>query len=440
MITKENCDFICSNLGRAENGELTFASHNLTELARKYGTPLYLYDEMKIREKCRAYVNAASEFFPSGAKVMYASKAASFKRLYEIINEEKLGIDVVSIGEIYTAHLAGFPLENAYFHSNNKTDADIEYAISMGVGYFVVDNAEELYAIDRIAGDMGKRQKVLLRITPGIDPHTYAAVATGKVDSKFGSAIETGQAEEMTALALSLPSLTLYGFHCHVGSQIFDADVYLATSKVMLEFVKDMQLKLGYVAKELDIGGGIGVRYVENQPTPDIRATLRSVAEAMEKNAERLGIAMPVVCFEPGRSIVADAGLTLYTVGTVKRIPGYKNYVSVDGGMADNPRYALYGSPYTLLPVARQIGDDTMVCSVVGRCCESGDILQEGVTMPDDIQRGDLIACLTTGAYHYSMASNYNRLGRPPVVMLNGDGDYIAVKREGIEDLTRLDV
>ncbi|MBQ8880373.1 MAG: diaminopimelate decarboxylase [Clostridia bacterium] len=431
---------ICSNLSRGENGELLFASHNLSSLAEKYGTPLYLYDESKIREKCRAYMNAAKDFFPSGARVMYASKAASFKRLYEIINEEGLGIDVVSVGEIYTAHLAAFPLERAYFHSNNKTDTDIKYAISMGVGYFVVDNAEELYAIDRIAGEMGKKQKILLRITPGIDPHTYAAVATGKVDSKFGSAIETGQAEEITALALSLPSLILYGFHCHVGSQIFDADVYLATSKVMLEFVKDMQLKLGYMAYELDIGGGIGVRYVADQPTPDIRATLRSVAEAMEKNARELGIALPTVCFEPGRSIVADAGLTLYTVGTVKRIPGYKNYVSVDGGMADNPRYALYGSPYTLLPVARRVGEDKMVCSVVGRCCESGDILQEGVTMPEDIRRGELIACLTTGAYHYSMASNYNRLGRPPVVMLDGDRDYVAVRREGIEDLTRLDI
>ena len=440
MTTVTTNEMICSNLSRGEVGELLFAGRNLGELASKYGTPLYLYDENKIREKCRAYVSAVRDFFPGGAKVMYASKAASFKRLYEIIAEEDMGIDVVSVGEIYTASLAGFPLEKAYFHSNNKTDTDIEYAISKGVGYFVVDNAEELYAINRIAANAGRKQKILLRITPGIDPHTYAAVATGKVDSKFGSAIETGQAEEICALALSLPSLELYGFHCHVGSQIFDADVYLATSKVMLEFVKDIQVKLGYTAKELDIGGGIGVRYIAEQPTPDIRGTIMQVSLAMKAHAETLGISLPVICFEPGRSIVADAGLTVYTVGTVKRIPGYKTYVSVDGGMADNPRYALYGSPYTILPAMRELGENVMECSVVGRCCESGDILQEGVTMPDDIRRGELIACLTTGAYHYSMASNYNRLGRPPVVMLDGERDYVAVKRETVEDLTRLDV
>ncbi|MBQ8529251.1 MAG: diaminopimelate decarboxylase, partial [Clostridia bacterium] len=205
----------------------------LSPLAEQYGTPLYLYDEEKIREKCRAYLSAVEEYFDGRGRVMYASKAASFKRIYEIMAEEGMGIDVVSVGEIYTAERAGFPLSRAYFHSNNKTDGDIEYAISRGIGYFVVDNAEELYAIERIADSHGLRQKVLLRITPGIDPHTYAAVATGKVDSKFGSAIETGQAQAMCALALALPHLELCGFHCHVGSQIFDADVYLATSRVM---------------------------------------------------------------------------------------------------------------------------------------------------------------------------------------------------------------
>ena len=371
---------------------------------------------------------------------MYASKAASFKRLYEIMAEEGMGIDVVSVGEIYTAKLASFPLERAYFHSNNKTDFDIEYAIKESVGYFVVDNAEELYAINEIASSFGKTQKVLLRITPGIDPHTYAAVATGKVDSKFGSAIVTGQAEQMCALALSLPSLELYGFHCHIGSQIFDSEVYIATAQVMLDFLKDMEVKLGYFAKELDIGGGLGVRYIADQPETDIRGVLKQVGEYMSEYSGKIGISLPTICFEPGRSIVADAGLTVYTVGTVKNIPGYKTYVSVDGGMTDNPRYALYGSPYTILPADREIGEDAMTCSVVGRCCESGDILQENVQMPSDICRGEYIACLTTGAYHYSMASNYNRIPRAAVVMLRGDEDYVAVKRENFEDLTRLDV
>ena len=439
MIVAQKAEMICENLTRNENGELCLVGMELSPLAEKYGTPLYLYDEERIRHNCRTYLEAVREGFGEKAKVMYASKAASFKRVYEIIREEGLGIDVVSCGEIYTASLAGFPLENAYFHSNNKTNADVEFAIKNGVGCFVVDNAEELFAIDEIAARNGVKQRIMLRITPGIDPHTYAAVATGKVDSKFGSAIETGQAEAITSLALTFDNIELAGFHCHVGSQIFDGDVYLATSKVMLQFVADMERKLGFVCSDLDIGGGLGVRYVESQPTLDIKKTILSVAESMKATAKELGISLPRISFEPGRSIVADAGLTLYTVGTVKRIPGYKSYVSVDGGMTDNPRYALYGSPYTILPVLDGEGDKES-CSIVGRCCESGDILQENVPMRADVQRGDLLACLTTGAYHYSMASNYNRIPRPPIVMLKDGESYVAVKRETIEDLSRLDV
>ena len=360
--------------------------------------------------------------------------------MYEIMKEENMGVDLVSSGEIYTALKAGFPLEKAYFHSNNKTDEDVEFAIKNGIGYFVVDNAEELFAIDEIAERYGKKQKIMLRITPGIDPHTYAAVATGKVDSKFGSAIETGQAEAITSLALTFENLELMGFHCHVGSQIFDGEVYLATSRVMLQFVADMERKLGFVCSDLDIGGGLGVRYVESQPVLDIKKTILTVAENMKATAKELGITLPRISLEPGRSIVADAGLTLYTVGTVKRIPGYKSYVSVDGGMTDNPRFALYGSPYTILPVETDLGENTEFCSVVGRCCESGDILQENLPMRADVQRGDLLACLTTGAYHYSMASNYNRIPRPPVVMLNDGESYLAVRRETVEDIVRLDI
>ncbi len=432
---------ICKNLMRNKNGELCFAGRELSELVEKYGSPVYLYDEERIRERCRTYLDAVKSAFDGRGRVLYASKAASFKRLYEIMREEGMGIDVVSCGEIHTASLAGYPLGNAYFHSNNKTDADIDYAIARGIGYFVADNAEELYAVDRIAESYGKRQKLLLRITPGIDPHTYAAVATGKVDSKFGSAIETGQALEITELALSLKNIELCGFHCHIGSQVFDSDVYIRASEVMLDFVAKVNAKLGYLAKELDIGGGYGVRYIESQPEIDIDANIREVGDFMKAHAKKLGITLPEVAFEPGRSIVADAGLTVYTVGTVKKIPGYKNYVSVDGGMTDNPRFALYGSPYTILPVGREVDPDTaMTCSVVGRCCESGDILQENVTLPADIGRGELLACLTTGAYHYSMASNYNRIPRLPVVMLGKNGDYLAVRRETYDDLTSLDV
>ncbi len=431
---------ICANVSRNASGELTFAGIPLTSLSKKYGTPLYLYDEERIRIKCRAYTEAAREALGDGVQILYASKAASFKRLYEIIAEEGLGIDVVSSGEIYTASRAGFPLSRAYFHSNNKTDDDIRYAIEMGVGYFVVDNTEELVAISEIASELQAPQKILLRITPGIDPHTYAAVATGKVDSKFGSAIETGQAEEITRTALSLDGIKLLGFHCHIGSQIFESDIYLRAADVMMKFVHDIYNKTGFLASELDIGGGLGVRYVEEQPELDIGAVIKEVCCHLKELADNYGINLPKISFEPGRSIVADAGMTLYTVGTVKRIPGYKSYVSVDGGMADNPRFALYGSPYTILPVAGEVGDDFEICSVVGRCCESGDILQENVRMPKTMKRGDIIACLTTGAYHYSMSSNYNKLTRPPIVMLRDGESYVAVRRETKEDLAALDL
>ena len=435
---------ICNNLSVNEKGHLTLGGVDTVDMAEKYGTPLYLYDENRIRERCKTYVTAMKEAFGESALPLFASKAASFKQIYRIVMSEGMGTDIVSSGELYTAASVGFPLEKAYFHSNNKTDADIAYAIDERIGYFVVDNVEELDAIDKIAGEKSVKQNVLLRLTPGIDPHTYAAVATGKVDSKFGSAIETGQAEQITKYALELENIILVGFHCHVGSQVFDSDVFLRASEIMLDFIAEMQKKYGFMAKELDLGGGYGVRYLESDPHIDIAANIHQVAEHMKAYCQKIGINIPDIRMEPGRSIVADAGLTVYTAGTVKRIPGYKNYVSVDGGMADNPRFALYGSSYTVCLAnrmnAEEEGVPTFKCSVVGRCCESGDILQENVTLPADIKRGDKIAVLTTGAYNYSMSSNYNRLGKPPVVMLKDGCDYLAVKRETPEDICRNDM
>ncbi len=432
-------DFICENIS-ASGDVLYFAGQSTVELARQYGTPLYLMDEDRIRERMQTYVRGMEGALGSYGHVLYASKACAFKRIYEIAQQERVGIDVVSPGEIATAVCAGYPLENAYFHSNNKSDEDIRYAMDKGVGHFVVDSADELYAIDAIAGELGRNQSVLLRITPGIDPHTYDAVNTGKVDCKFGSAIETGQAEQITALALSLPNIDLQGFHCHVGSQVFDSQVFLQTADIMFAFIADMKQKLSFVTRKLDLGGGYGVRYTSADPCIDIEENLHAVGRRILELVAQYGIDMPHIYMEPGRSIVADAGMTLYTVGALKKIPGYKNYVSVDGGMTDNPRYVLYGAPYTLLPAAKLRERRDMACSVVGRCCESGDIIQENVAMPSSMKRGDLIACLTTGAYHYSMASNYNRIGRPALVMLTGGKSYVAVKRETLEDIIRLDV
>ncbi len=432
-------DLICDNLS-VDGERLLFAGQDTTKLAEQYGTPLYLMDEDRIRNRARTYRDALQECFGDKGHALFASKACSFKRMYAIMAEEGLGVDVVSGGELTTALKAGFPMERVYFHSNNKTDADIAYAIECGVGCFVVDHEAELLAIDAIAAAHDVVQPVMLRITPGIDCHTYEAVNTGKADSKFGSAIVTGDARRITGLALYLNNVKLQGFHCHIGSQLFDSEVYFATVDVMVDFLKDMKDAYDYTAEKLDIGGGYGVRYTAGDPVIDIAANIRLVAERMKQKVAEAGIEMPHVYMEPGRSIVADAGLTLYTVGAVKKIEGYKNYVSVDGGMTDNPRYALYQSEYTVLPAARMGEERGMVADVVGRCCESGDIIQPAVAMPEGMQRGDLVAVLTTGAYNYSMASNYNRIPRPPVVMLRDGESYVAVRRETYEDIVGLDV
>lgn len=423
-----------------KGGRLQFAGADTLALAEKYGTPLYLMDEQKIRENCRSYREALDNCACPSSMAVYASKACSFGKIYKIIAEEGLGADVVSAGEIYTAKKAGFPMGNAYFQGNNKTDADINFAIDCGVGYFVCDNFEELDALDRIAGDRGIRQKMLLRVTPGIDPHTYDEVATGKVDSKFGIAIETGQALEAAKVALSKKNLIFAGIHCHVGSMVFDSDVFLRASAVMLGFIAEMKKVLGYEAKILDLGGGYGVKYYEGQGDINIPENIKLVADHIAEKSKELGIEVPSLRLEPGRSIVADAGITLYTVGSVKKITGYKNYVSVDGGMTDNPRYALYESRYTVLTANKTDAPATLTADLVGRCCESGDIIQPEVKFPADIGRGDIVAVLTTGAYNYSMASNYNRIARPPVVMVDGGRDYLAVKRESLDDLIMNDV
>lgn len=431
--------FICENISES-GGHLLFAGQDTVGLAERYGTPLYLMDEDRIRRNCRAYRAAFAASFGGNFRLLYASKAASFKRIYRIMAEEGLGVDVVSAGEIYTAKAAGFDLSLAYFHSNNKTDADIAFAMDCGVGYFVADNEEEVCAIEAEAAKRGICQRVLLRVTPGIDPHTYAAVDTGRVDSKFGAAIETGQAEALAALMLRQQHIDLRGFHCHVGSMVFAEDVFERAAAVMLEFAAHIRSALGYTAQEIDLGGGFGVRYVESDPYPDIPGKLADVAKAVKEACARLDFPQPLLLMEPGRGIVADAGMTLYTVGTVKTIPGYKNYVSVDGGMGDDPRYALYGSQYTVLPANRMDEARELECDLVGRCCESGDIIQPKIRLPIGTKRGDTVAVCTTGAYNYSMASNYNRLGRPPVVMLHSGESDIAVKRETPDDLIRLDV
>ncbi len=430
---------ICNNIGINEKGRLTFAGQDTVELAAQYSTPLYLIDENKVREKMRIYVNALKENFPEGSMPLYSSKALCFKKIYGIAADENMGVDVVSPGELYTALEAGFPMDKVYFQGNNKTDADIEFAIESKIGYFICDNLDELDAIDEIAAKHGVVQKILLRLTPGIDPHTHAKISTGKVDSKFGIAIETGQAEEAIKIALTKKNVELCGYHCHIGSQTFDCKPFTDGAEIMLKFIAHIKEVCGYEAKILNLGGGMGVKYVESDPDIDYAANIKAIADVIKKQCNDFGINMPIVLMEPGRSIVADAGMTLYTVGSTKEIPGYKNYVSIDGGMTDNPRYTLYESAYTIALANKAAETPVKEYTVGGRCCESGDLIQEHVMLPQ-AKKGDILAVMTTGAYNYSMASHYNRLPKPPVVMLKDGESYVAVRRETFADLVRNDL
>ncbi len=428
-----------NNLGINEKGHLTMGGVDTVYLAEKYGTPLYVMDEDRLRENCRCYVNAMTEHFGAGSMPLFAGKALCFKQMYTIWQEEGMGADVVSPGELYTAMAAGFPPERLFFHGNNKTDADIRYGVDCGVGYFIVDNYNELDILNQYAGEKGITQKVLLRITPGIDSHTLEAINTGRVDCQFGSPIETGQAMVFLKSALEKKHLDVCGFHSHIGSQIFDVTPFCNAVDIVLAFAKEAREQLDFTARIFNLGGGFGVQYVELDPVVDIAGNIKLLSEHLKKGCAQFSYPQPIVYMEPGRSIVANAGLTLYTAGGVKPIEGYRSYVTVDGGMTDNPRYALYKADYTVLAASRMQDKADYTVTVAGRCCESGDLIQENIQLPEP-QRGDILAVLTTGAYNFAMASNYNRICRPAVVMLRGGEDRLAVRRQTFEDLVACDL
>lgn len=437
LIKEQN--MLHSNLGINALGHLTFAGVDTTELAERYGTALIAYDEERIRSNMRTYLDAMKRDFGGASVPLLASKAFCCKEIYRLAASEGMCTDIVSPGELYTANSSGFPMDRAYFHGNNKTDADIRYAIDSGIGYFIVDNREELDAIDSYATEKGICQKILLRLSPGIDPHTHAKISTGSVDSKFGTAIETGQAEEFISYILTKHNVKLEGFHCHIGSQIFEIEPFCDAADIMLEFMAKIRNSLGYTANTLNLGGGFGVRYVDSDPVIDINENIAQIASHIKTACGKFDFPMPQILMEPGRSIVADAGITLYTVGSVKNITGYKSYVSIDGGMTDNPRYALYQSAYSILIAnkASQVADYN--CTIAGRCCESGDLIAEGISIQHP-ERGDILAVLVTGAYNYSMSSNYNRVPRPAVVMIKNGDVRVILKRESFEHMTSLDV
>ena len=425
-----------SNLSVNNSGHLTIGGLDAVDLAAEYGTPLYVLDEEVIRRKCRTYVDAMHECFGPDSAPLFASKALCFKGIYPIVQSEGMCVDVVSPGEIYTALAAGFPAEKMFFHGTNKTDADIEYGVRSGIGYFVVDNLNELPVLDMTAEAAGIRQKVLLRLTCGLDPHTLEAINTGKVDSQFGVPIDTGQAEYFVGEALSCDHIEVVGFHSHVGSQIFESDSFNRQVEILTKFAAEMKYAHGLHVKVLNIGGGFGVRYTEKDPDIDIAARIREVADHLNAACKKYGVSFDAIYMEPGRSIIADAGTTLYQTGGCKEVKGYRNYVTVDGGMTDNPRYALYKSEYTVLNASRAGEPADYECTIAGRCCESGDRIAEYIKIAKPV-RGDIIAVLTTGAYNYSMASNYNRVPRPAMVMISGGESRLVVRRESFEDMMR---
>ncbi len=425
--------------GINEKGHFTMGGADTVELVKEYKTPLYVIDENTVRENCRTYVNAMNKYFKEGSTIHYASKALSCKEIYRIMDSEGVNVDLCSVGEIYTAKSAGFDLSKACFHGNNKTDDNIRYALSAGVGEFVVDSFEELDALDKIAGEEGTIQKAFVRITPNIDCHTLKAISTGQLDSKFGTPIETGQAEKLIRRALEKKNIKLIGYHCHCGSQVFETQPYVNQTEIMFAFAADMMKKTGYAPEYMNLGGGFGVRYTENDPEIDIENNIMLIAAKEKEICEKYGMPEPKILMEPGRSIVARAGITLYTVGTVKHIEGYRTYVSVDGGMTDNPRYALYGSKYEVLLANKASQPKDTRVTVAGCCCESGDLIGENMPL-QKAERGDILAVCVTGAYNYSMASNYNRVAKPALVVVKDGASRLAVKRESPEDICKNDI
>lgn len=423
------------------NGHLEIGGADCMDLARQFGTPLYVFDEAHIRSMMRMYRETLKKYKGDGL-VLYASKAFSCQAIYRIADEENIGIDVVSGGELYTANQANFPMEKVYMHGNNKLDYEIGEALDLRIGCIVADAYSELDKIDAEAQKRGIKQRILLRINPGVEAHTHAFVQTATTDSKFGFSISDGTAEKATAYALTKKNLRLEGYHCHIGSQIFEKQSFVLAVEKCMAFAKEMREKLNFTVQTLNLGGGYGIWYTDEDKKISVNGYaeyLEALIKTVEEKAEEYKMPLPFLLIEPGRSIVGEAGLTLYTVGAIKDIPAVKKYVAVDGGMFDNPRYALYQSKYTPVLANRADEECTEIVSIAGKCCESGDLIAVNVALPK-AETGDILAILSTGAYNYSMAMNYNRNKIPPCVLVkDGKAEYI-VKPQSYEDINRNDV
>lgn len=424
-------------LGINKSGNLMISGCDSLELAQKYKTPLYVMDEAEIRKRCRDIKENHIEKYNGFA--VYASKAFLNKEMCRIINQEGLGLDVVSGGEMYTAHSVDFPMEKVIFHGSNKTMEELEMAVDYGVGRIVIDNLSEIDNLNRILEGKGKTANVMVRVIPGVDTHTHDYISTGKIDSKFGLSIVGGSALEALKRIKNSRYLKLRGLHSHIGSQLHESEPYILEVKALADFSRKIKDELGIELEDLNVGGGFGIFYVVGDDRKSIAFFTEPIHRAIEEEFGNLGLKKPMVIIEPGRWIVGEAGVTLYTVGAIKEIEGIRKYVSVDGGMADNPRPPLYDALYTAVIANRKGRVENEVVTIAGRCCESGDILIKDIELPE-VESGDIIAVFSTGAYNYSMASNYNRLPKPAVVMVNNGEDRLIVRRETYEDIIKFDI
>ena len=431
-----------TTLKAADNGHLIIGGCDALELAKEFGTPLYVFDEAYIRAMMRVYKKTIESRYGGNGNVLYASKAFSCEAVYRIAQQENIGCDAVSGGELYTALKAGFNPANIYVHGNNKLFYELEEAVDAGVGGIVLDSISEAEVLDGICRAKSKTQDVLIRINPGVEAHTHAFVQTARTDSKFGFSISDGSALEIIKGVLALKNVRLMGFHCHIGSQIFEKQSFVLAADKMMDFIKHVKNETGFVASVLNMGGGFGIYYTDDDPKlkeEDYATYLTALIDGIKGKAKELNLPEPYLLIEPGRSIVGESGITLYTVGTIKDIPGIKKYVAVDGGMFEAPRYALYQSKYCAVKADDVNAPCTQVVSIAGKCCESGDLVAADVRLPE-VKKGDILAVFSTGAYHYSMASNYNRNFVPAAVLVKDGKADIIVKRQNYEDLVRNDV
>jgi diaminopimelate decarboxylase len=420
-------------------GHLEIGGVDTIDLAQKYGTPLYLYDVSLIRERAKEFKQAFKRLNVK-SQVAYASKAFSTIAMVQLAEEEGLSLDVVSGGELFTALSAGFPSERIHFHGNNKSKEELEMAIDSKIGCIVVDNHYELKMLAELCRNKGTKMKILLRVTPGIEAHTHDYILTGQEDSKFGFDLQNGQAEEALITALQSPALTMLGLHCHIGSQIFETTGFVLAATKIFQKIKDFQVSYGYVPKVVNLGGGFGIRYtVEDDPLP-ISTYLEEIISEVKKQVKDLQIGdMPEIWIEPGRSLVGDAGTTLYSIGSEKEVPNVRHYVAVDGGMCDNIRPALYQAKYEAVLANKVLAKNEEIVSISGKCCESGDMLIWDISLPK-VSADDYLAVFCTGAYGYSMSNNYNRIPRSAIVFIENGEDQLVVRRESYQDLINLDL